>query len=524
MKKRKLKRQTQPFIQKANLVESISSIKGFVVEDKDPSAEKRVLRTEGALNRVRPTGEWMVGVSEEYAPIDHSHPIALLVRTHPQPPVNDELRYEGTQLYRWDGTQWIQVSGGSGGGTPPSRLHPLSHPDTPQPNELRFDNDRLFVRVGSSWQRIDGTPPTVLFVRTDTTPPKVNELRFENNLLYRWDGSQWVDMSGTGGSGALTIRYDSRVQEDDTEALGYAEIAHNDLFYVAHEDFANNTLLYPVSHGRYIPANQWAINTTTETFESSYPAHIVGVWDSSFGNVFGNITTIRSVAEQEGFPIPNPNSNSKMFIPVGVFYVPKRCRFKVFVDLLYTKFTVDETQAPAPAIFSAYLIFRHIGFTSLTDANTWIGAQSSTVSYLSPEPTRIYPIIDDPYNRTLRRKRFYATIDLSEEFPRYDDPLLTDLLPVPNLYFVSILLERHRDIERERSSTGGGGGTGGGGTGTGGTGGVGGVGNLSIPRFPPDVGDEETQTAAVGIIDILGAFVHIHAPTNRYPLSEVYNP
>jgi hypothetical protein len=159
-------------------------------------------------------------------------------------------------------------------------------------------------------------------------------------------------------------------------------------------------------------------------------------------------------------------------------------------------------------------------------------------------PTRIYPIIDDPYNRTLRRKRFYATIDLNEEFLRYDDPLLTDLLPVPNLYFVSILLVRHRDIERERSGSGGdtgggdtgGGGTGGGGagenentggeTGGGGTGTGGGIGSLLLntPPFPPNVGDEEPQTGAVGIIDLLGAFVHIHAPTNRYPLSEVYNP
>jgi len=71
----------------------------------------------------------------------------------------------------------------------------------------------------------------------------------------------------------------------------------------------------------------------------------------------------------------------------------------------------------------------------------------------------------------------------------------------------------------------GGGGTGGGDTGIGGgagTGGIGGVGGLLIP--PTGVGDEEVVNGYVGMISIYGAFVHIHAPINRYPLGEVYNP
>jgi len=570
VKKRKLKRQTQPFIQKANLVESFSAIKGFTVEDKTPSAEKQVLKTEGALNRVRPTGEWSVGVSEEYAPIDHSHPIALLVRTHPQDPVVDELRYEGNQLYRWNGSSWVLMGGGGGGtpptilyprnepttpqtnelrfegnrlyrwtgsswstvwGTPPTILNPLSSSATPQNNELRYEDDRLFVRSGNAWQRIVGTPPTVLFVRTDSTPPKTNELRFENNRLYRWNGSQWVEMGGTGG-GALTVFNDSRIYTSSSLEVGYAEIAYNDLFYTTHLRYAQSyPYLMPVSHGRYIPATEWAFEPTGyETLDMIHiPYHTFGRGVGMFED-FPHVQVLQSMHEEWAL-----SKNTRFIIPVGVFFLNKGFNFRVYCDIFYSKMFTNST---SPAILRAWILFRRL---ANADPNSSVPENTFVSDELPAAPTEVLYDPDNPDTPLLFVKRFAAkrwTAGFGyENFP------YGYAFPEGNYYFVSILLERDRQAELQRANTGGnggGGGTGGGGDTGGGGGGGTGTGDNDDPqiplllrtttgRMPPTYGDEQNledpdTAGAVGIVLFYGAFVHLHFPVNRYPIIQAAHP
>lgn len=126
-------------------------------------------------NAIQPTGRRSKGSSGAYAPLNHEHPTALIPTSHPQEPVENELRFDGGGfLRRWDGTSWELVP-------------PLPSNTAPQPTGVS--------QVGSSldYSRADHSHPTAILTQGNSQTPVSNEIRYNtNNELVRWNGSNWV--------------------------------------------------------------------------------------------------------------------------------------------------------------------------------------------------------------------------------------------------------------------------------------------------------------------------------------------
>ena len=86
---------------------------------------------------VQPTKLRSTGTSARFARADHSHPTALLPQSDNQTPVVDEIRYTGSnQLVRWNGSAWVNLSGGLPVPANPLILPFTSNVSNPQNRQL----------------------------------------------------------------------------------------------------------------------------------------------------------------------------------------------------------------------------------------------------------------------------------------------------------------------------------------------------------------------------------------------------
>jgi hypothetical protein len=210
----------------------------------------------GEAGDVKPTGVADTGTAPRYAFADHSHPTALLPEGDPQPPVENEIRFNTEdKVVRWDGSAWVPLSveaGGGEGGTEddvqptklrdagtaprfaradhshPTAILPLSDPQTPEIDEIRYNDDNKIVRWdGTNWvlmsfeavaggllsdvqptklrsagsstrfAKADHSHPTAILPQSDAQTPVVDEIRYTGtNRLVRWNGTAWVDFIG----------------------------------------------------------------------------------------------------------------------------------------------------------------------------------------------------------------------------------------------------------------------------------------------------------------------------------------
>ena len=124
--------------------------------------------------------------------------IALIRERTVSQPYPNELAYQGSFLYRWNGSQWLLI-------TTISTIKEQSDTTSPINNELRYiGNTRvLILHLNNNWVRLGAIP--VMRSRPSITDPIINELAYENNQLYLWDGSQWVSVGGGGGGGSTAV-------------------------------------------------------------------------------------------------------------------------------------------------------------------------------------------------------------------------------------------------------------------------------------------------------------------------------
>jgi len=155
----------------------------------------------GTDDDVQPTKFRQAGASTLFARADHSHPTALLPQDDTQTPATDEIRYNtNNRLVRWDGSDWVEMSGG-GGTTEWATQNDV------QPTKLRSTG------TTTRFARADHSHPTALLPQSDSQTPVADEIRYTGtNRLVRWNGSAWTNLIS-----ALPVPADPLILPYDTE-------------------------------------------------------------------------------------------------------------------------------------------------------------------------------------------------------------------------------------------------------------------------------------------------------------------
>jgi hypothetical protein len=198
-------------------VVTVKKVQGIEYDTVDPTngqaylynstAAKMVAQDVVATNPATATAEGIVRVS--VVPVDSAHPIAVGDNdsrvgkvTHGtsfpgSPATNDQfLRDDLNKVYRYSGSAWVEVGGGStiNSGT--------SFPGSPTTGDLfiRTDENKLYRYNGSSWDATgDGIGTTIGRGTSFPGSPATNDLfiRTDEKKLYRYTGSAW-DATGDG--------------------------------------------------------------------------------------------------------------------------------------------------------------------------------------------------------------------------------------------------------------------------------------------------------------------------------------
>jgi hypothetical protein len=184
----------------------------------------------GTDDDVQPTKFRQAGVSTLFARADHSHPTALLPQDDTQTPVADEIRYNtNNRLVRWDGSNWVEMSGGT--------VEWATQNDV-QPTKLKSTG------TTTRFARADHSHPTAILPQSDSQTPVVDEIRYTGtNQLVRWNGSAWVNFAGSLPVPAdpLILPYDTQVSSPQNRQLvnrtAWDNIGNATVFY---RDVNNN--------------------------------------------------------------------------------------------------------------------------------------------------------------------------------------------------------------------------------------------------------------------------------------------
>jgi len=153
----------------------------------------------GTDSDVQPTGLNSTGTAPRVARADHSHPTVILDEDDPQPPVENEIRFNAVnKLIRWDGITWVPLSVEAlGAGTI---------------NEVQPTGQRSAGTI-YAFSRADHSHPTVILPQNNSQTPVIDEIRYNSFLrLVRWNGTTWQQFTS-----ALPVPADPLILPYDTE-------------------------------------------------------------------------------------------------------------------------------------------------------------------------------------------------------------------------------------------------------------------------------------------------------------------
>jgi hypothetical protein len=181
----------------------------------------------GTNDDIQPTRLQSAGTATRFARADHSHPTAILSENDPQPPVEDEIRYNtDNKIVRWDGGAWVPLSVEAGGAEAGTE-------DDVQPTGLKS------AGTTTRYARADHSHPTALLPMTNSQTPVENELRYKGtNQLVRRIGNSWVDIATSSlpiPANPLVLPFDDEVSSPLSRQL------FNHSFW---DDIGNATVFY----------------------------------------------------------------------------------------------------------------------------------------------------------------------------------------------------------------------------------------------------------------------------------------
>jgi len=150
-------------------------------------------------NDVQATGRRSTGTASRVARADHSHPTVILDEDDPQPPVENEIRFNAiNKLIRWDGVSWVSLSVEELGAGTVNEVQPTG---------------RRSAGTIYAFSRADHSHPTVILPQNDSQTPVIDEIRYNSFLrLVRWNGTTWQQFTS-----ALPVPADPLILPYDTE-------------------------------------------------------------------------------------------------------------------------------------------------------------------------------------------------------------------------------------------------------------------------------------------------------------------